>query len=50
MNIQKNGKAGQQYIQVSENLGIPGIFGSGMAGFKGTIMHVEWMMLSNMPC
>ena len=25
-------------------MGIPGIFGSGMAGSKGTIMHVEWVM------
>ena len=31
-------------FQVSENLGIPGIFGCGMAGSKGTIMHVQWVL------
>ena len=42
--VQQKGKTGQNSFQVSDNLGIPGIFGCGMAGSKGTIMHVEWMM------
>ena len=40
----KKGRVRQNITQVSENLGIPGILGSGMAGSKGTIMHVEWVL------